>query len=39
LSFPSADSDTYTSVSLTTPEQPAELQLRLPSAVLVGVPV
>ncbi len=39
MSLPSADTDLYFSVRLTTPEQPVESHDRLPCAVLIGAPV
>jgi len=39
VSLPSEETDLYFSVTLTTPEQPAESHVRLPPAELVGVPV
>jgi hypothetical protein len=39
VSLPSEETDLYFSVALTAPEQPDESHERLPSAVLMGVPV
>jgi hypothetical protein len=39
VSLPSAETDLYFSVAFTVPKQPAELHVRLPLAVFIGVPV